>query len=104
MKVTLKVLVVSIIFSTTLVAQSGGQSPLKSPPRGADGDFDVTFGTGGKVRTDFDYPTAVALQSDGKIVVAGRSLGRLGLARYNIDGSLDTTFGAEGKVTTDFSG
>src|SRR6185436_17432864 len=61
----------------------------------------------GKVATDFlnssgDYANSVALQSDGKIVVAGGSDGNFALARYNSDGGLDSTFGADGKVTTDF--
>jgi uncharacterized delta-60 repeat protein len=43
--------------------------------------------------------TAVALQPDGKIVVAGGSL-----ARYNPDGSLDSSFGTNGVVTTGASG
>ena len=41
----------------------------------ADGDLDVTFGTGGIVTTAIgsaqDYAEAVAVQSDGKIVAAG---------------------------------
>ena len=43
----------------------------------ADGSLDTTFGTGGKVTTDFfgigksDYACGVALQTDGKIVAAG---------------------------------
>jgi hypothetical protein len=40
-----------------------------------DGDLDPTFGTDGKVLTDFDHSTdianAVALQTDGKLVVVG---------------------------------
>ena len=55
MKLALKVLVVSTIFSTMLVVQIGAQAPLESSLRGADGDFDVTFGTGGKVWTDLDH-------------------------------------------------
>ncbi len=44
----------------------------------ADGSLDPTFGTGGKVTTDFgsnldDYGSDVALQPDGKIIVAGQS-------------------------------
>jgi uncharacterized delta-60 repeat protein len=78
----------------------------------AAGDLDTSFGTGGKVTTDFspglDRATAVAIQPDGKIVVAGIAGGgaasNFGLARYNTDGSLDTSFGTGGKVTTDFSG
>src|SRR2546427_7316146 len=40
------------------------------------GDLDATFGIGGRVLTDFgggDRARAVALQADGKIVVAGGS-------------------------------
>src|SRR6266704_1485635 len=79
-----------------------------------DGSLDPSFGTNGKVATDFhgstDVARAVALQPDGRIVVAGYALRLDGpafdfaLARYNADGSLDTGFGAAGKVTTRFSG
>ncbi len=72
------------------------------------GDY---FGTNGFVTTDFggshDYGRSIAVQADGKIVVAGSSdQGATGtdfaLARYNSDGSLDENFGTNGKVTTDF--
>jgi uncharacterized delta-60 repeat protein len=76
-----------------------------------DGSLDTTFDGDGKVRTNFggirnDYATAIALQADGKIVVAGYSDsggGRADFAvvRYNSDGSLDTTFDGDGKVLTD---
>jgi len=82
--------------------------------QGASGELDITFdpiGLDGKVTTDFaggnDIAYAVAIQPDGKIVVAGSaSIGNLdfALVRYNIDGSLDTTFDSDGHVTTDFSG
>jgi uncharacterized delta-60 repeat protein len=79
-----------------------------SPVTATDGDLDLTFGTGGKVTTDFDDAIALSLQPDGKMIVAGHLGGvegrPLGLARYNIDGSLDTTFASEGKLTTDFAG
>jgi uncharacterized delta-60 repeat protein len=71
----------------------------------APGDLDLTFGSGGKVVTDLgseDQAHAVAVQSDGKIVVAGLSNGDFALARYNRNGSLDTSFDGDGKVTTDF--
>jgi uncharacterized delta-60 repeat protein len=75
------------------------------------GSLDASFGTGGKVTTDFakghDVAHAIALQRDGKLVVAGYSeqSGRgseFALARYHPDGSLDTSFGTGGKVTTHF--
>jgi uncharacterized delta-60 repeat protein len=79
----------------------------------ADGDLDSTFGSGGQVMTDFpghsSGAAAIALQSDGKLVVAGSALGPVGppdfaVARYNSDGSLDASFGSGGRVTTDFAG
>ncbi|HLQ44680.1 MAG TPA: delta-60 repeat domain-containing protein, partial [Planctomycetaceae bacterium] len=77
----------------------------------ADGSLDTSFGTGGKVTTAIGTSTdeayAVALQSDGKIVVGGRAtIGSnfdFALARYNTDGTLDTSFGTSGKVTTAIS-
>ena len=70
-----------------------------------DGSLDGTFGTGGKVTTDFgsegDEAFGVALQADGKIVVTGTTTNSTGvLVRYNANGSLDTSFGTGGKVTT----
>jgi uncharacterized delta-60 repeat protein len=78
-----------------------------------DGDLDKSFGSGGKIVTDFfggeDEATAVAIQNDGKIVAVGSTVKPFvaadrdfALARYNADGSLDTTFGSGGKVATDF--
>jgi uncharacterized delta-60 repeat protein len=76
-----------------------------------DGTLDPSFGEDGRVTTDIkgsDDGAAVALQADGKIVVAGgvgqglSSGGEFGLARYQADGTLDSTFGDGGKVTTNF--
>jgi uncharacterized delta-60 repeat protein len=80
-----------------------------------DGDLDPTFGTGGMVMTDLNHSTdlanAVAVQSDGKLVVVGQtyknndfSTEDFAVARYNTDGTLDTTFGRGGKARTDFPG
>jgi len=71
------------------------------------GSLDTTFGTDGKVTTEFgeytqDTASAIAIDTSGKIIVAGESDGNFALARYNTDGSLDATFGTDGKVTTDF--
>ena len=76
------------------------------------GTIDKTFGQGGSVVTDFgmtESASAVAIQPDGKIVVAGGTyptfvfLGFYALARYNPNGSLDTTFGDGGLVITTFN-
>ena len=79
----------------------------------ADGSPDASFGTAGKVTTDFfnsnDLIEAMILQPDGKIVVAGRAFvpnatgTDFALARYNPDGTLDASFGAGGKINTPFT-
>lgn len=77
----------------------------------ADGSLDTTFDTDGIVTTLLsvsDIANAIAIQSDGKIVVAGQSYNGTAtdyaLARYNTDGSLDTSFNTDGKVVTDMGG
>jgi uncharacterized delta-60 repeat protein len=100
-----------------IVVAGSSQKTLNSPYDFAlarytsNGILDTTFGSNGKVTTDFgsyDTASSVAIQSDGKIVVAGESLRSpqydFALARYDSDGSLDTTFDSDGKVTTDFGG
>jgi uncharacterized delta-60 repeat protein len=73
----------------------------------ADGTLDTGFGSGGIVVTTIGDTTedrgyAVAIQSDGKIVVAGESFLNFALARYTSDGVLDTSFDSDGIVITDF--
>jgi uncharacterized delta-60 repeat protein len=77
------------------------------------GVLDPTFGTGGKVTTDFaggdDRAFAIALQTHGRFAVAGVAAnGATGndfaVARYFYDGTLDSAFSTGGKTTTDFSG
>ena len=74
-----------------------------------DGSLDGAFGSGGRVTTNFtgtsdDLGAAVALQSDGKIVVGGTSDDNFALARYTPAGVLDATFGTAGTVTTNLGG
>jgi uncharacterized delta-60 repeat protein len=75
----------------------------------ADGSLDNTFDTDGKKTIDFtagqDVARAVAVQADGKIVVAGNTNSDFALVRLNAaDGSLDNTFDTDGKRTIDFGG
>ncbi|TDH28927.1 T9SS type A sorting domain-containing protein [Segetibacter sp. 3557_3] len=71
------------------------------------GSLDLTFGNGGKVLTSigsWSEARAMAVQNDGKVVVAGYSFNgtknNFAVARYNINGSLDLSFNSNGKVTT----
>lgn len=75
------------------------------------GLYDLNFGSGGKITTDFvgsdDRANAVAFQADGKIIAAGQqSTASTGvdfaLARYNSNGTLDPTFDGNGKAGTVF--
>jgi uncharacterized delta-60 repeat protein len=71
----------------------------------ANGSPDTDFSGDGRLRTSFGSvvdaaASAVAVQQDGKIVVAGAADDEFGLARYNPDGELDPSFGGEGQVTT----
>ena len=71
----------------------------------ADGTVDKTFSVDGMQTVDFPV-TSIAVQNDGKIVVAGTVSNNgnsyFSLARYNKDGNLDITFSEDGKQTTDF--
>lgn len=72
------------------------------------GSLDTSFGTNGIViqdlANDHDYATALAIQTNGKIVVGGYSTlsgnNVFKLARWNSNGSLDTSFGTNGIATT----
>jgi uncharacterized delta-60 repeat protein len=67
------------------------------------GALDTTFSTVGFVITPigiFASASALALQSDGKVVVAGTADAEFVLARYNSNGTSDTSFGSGGIVTT----
>jgi uncharacterized delta-60 repeat protein len=74
------------------------------------GSLDPDFGKGGWVHTDFggkDQANAVAIQSDGRILVGGQTNGINGgydfaLIRYLPNGDPDPDFGTLGKMTWDF--
>ena len=64
--------------------------------------LDDTLDGNGKLATDFtegdDKGNAVAIQTDGKIIVAGVSDNQFAITRYNPNGSLDSTFSGDGRV------
>lgn len=75
------------------------------------GSLDTAFGTSGKVITaigsSYDNMYSAAIQSNGKIVLAGDSFNGVNydfaLVRYNTNGNLDTAFGIDGKIIMDVS-
>ncbi|MBA3832009.1 MAG: hypothetical protein H0X34_08965 [Chthoniobacterales bacterium] len=78
----------------------------------SNGSLDFNFGRAGKVMTPVGtgdaFSFAIALQSNGRIVLAGYSDTTQGhdfsLAGYASNGTLDTTFGNGGIMATDFAG
>ena len=108
-----------VLAGDTLFVSGGGQVGTGVVERdmgiaryNTDGTMDTTFSTDGLRGIEFapsSFASAVAVQPDGKIVVAGRAetSGTLNLnfalARLNTNGSLDLTFSGDGLLTTDFS-
>ena len=77
----------------------------------SNGTLDSSFGSAGIAVTSFpggsdDIGYALAVQRDGKLLLAGRTgaypVFDFALARYSSTGQLDQTFGSGGTVTTDF--
>lgn len=88
--------IIALLFPLTFIAQPGVLDP--------------TFGNNGKVTLDFlqeaDEAKDVAIQTDGKILVAGTSnLNfniQFALVRFNEDGTLDNTFSEDGIANVQF--
>jgi uncharacterized delta-60 repeat protein len=78
----------------------------------ADGSLDISFGAGGNAVLHFPFaqqypepvPKAVAIQSDGKIVIAAEYGLGIDVARLKPDGSIDVSFGPGGNGQAVFSG
>ncbi len=117
-----KIVVAGTVETPTVYLVQGGKD-FALVRYNTDGSLDTSFDGDGIVTTDFrtdfsplgnasDMAYAIAIQPDGKIVVAGESTAftifgpavasDFALARYNTDGSLDTSFDGDGKVTTNF--
>lgn len=103
----------SLPTAVTLRATAGADAAMATVDvtvAGPAGAVDTSFG-GGKVTLPVgisdDVAAAVAVQADGKLVVAGTAAehrGDFALVRLDRDGRLDPTFGAGGKVLTDLAG
>jgi uncharacterized delta-60 repeat protein len=99
-----------VVAGTTYVGGSSGNN-FALVRYNADGTLDTSFGSKGEVLTDFsrgdDTGYSLALQRDGKIILAGKTVtttnADLAVARYNSNGTLDTSFGTGGKMTLHFA-
>lgn len=101
------------------VADGGGVRQISAPivvtRHNASGSTDKAFGSNGYVSTvtypgHFSYVTSMAIQADGKIVIAGYdtptdgSTSDFAIARYNTNGTLDTSFDGDGIARVGFVG
>ena len=103
--------IVAVGFSTPAAAPSIDFALVRYESTGR---VDRQFGDNGRVLTDFggtgstDEALGVALDSIGRIVVAGYSSSSAGfdfaVARYNPDGTPDISFNSTGKVLTNLGG
>jgi uncharacterized delta-60 repeat protein len=97
----------SIVLGATIETADGGDiglarvTPNGSLDAGFSGDGIVIHDLGGD-----DFAGRMALQPDGKLVVAARagSAGLLSVARFTSDGALDSGFGNAGRVGVDVGG
>lgn len=99
-------------------AESSSVTRFMAARFNADGSLDSQFGSSGfalalpcsaSITWAFALATELAIQADGKILLAGRgvdtqSQGRSPILRLNADGSLDSGFGTAGCVMTSFLG
>jgi uncharacterized delta-60 repeat protein len=109
-----KLLVDSSSGKITVVGTASGTGPGLSDVAvlrlNSDGSLDTGFGSSGKLTLDLsnaDIGSSAALQSDGKLVIAGSASNGSAVGtdantdfvavRLNTDGSLDTAFGTGGK-------
>ncbi|MFC9388492.1 calcium-binding protein [Streptomyces venezuelae] len=97
-----------------IVAAGSGGAGFAVLRYNADGSPDAGFGTGGRTSVnapgDGGIAYGLALQQNGKIVLAGRAddpnsseANDFGLARLNVNGTVDTGFGGDGFVVTGFN-
>lgn len=88
--------------TTELTIRDDDPGPPPPQPYG----LDPTFGTGGKATTTAfgGDRSSMALQPDGKVVMAGGTFVAFVLARFDVNGTLDDGFGTAGTVTTPVGG
>lgn len=72
----------------------------------SDGTLDASFGNNGKAKTALfgysGYAISLALQPNGRIIVAGASNGDFALVRFAANGRVDPSFGDKGLALADF--
>jgi uncharacterized delta-60 repeat protein len=89
-----------LLFSIFILNQLSAQNGALDPSFSSDGKLTLAYGSAN------DGAYALAVQSDGKIIVGGFTVANgktnFALARYNANGTLDNSFDSDGKVSTVF--
>lgn len=103
-----------LVGGTTNSPVSAGEQNFAIFRLNPDGSVDESFATNGGLAIGFpngteDRASSLALQADGKILLAGTTNSPIAngdnnfaVVRLNADGSLDTSFGTNGATITDF--
>jgi len=103
-----KIIVAGEAFFHGLILDDYRFSVMRLMPNGS---YDQTFGTYGANEISFHgsaHPTDIALQNDGKIVIAGYDYNftnphtDFAICRLNTNGKLDTSFDSDGKRSVEF--
>lgn len=85
----------------------GGEGDFSVARYKENGELDASFGDNGKLTgltgSTIGAAHAVAIDAEGRIVIAGHSMNDFALARLERDGSFDESFGDEGLVVTALS-
>jgi len=96
----------AMIASLATVLTSGLAPPAAASPE-ASGALDPTFSGDGRIVADFgageEWGSAVAVQDDGAVVVAGSTGTRVFVVRYLADGAPDPAFSGDGRAFVDLS-
>ena len=99
-------------WAKTVLFTIGLQAALSTAYGQLAGSLDLTYNTTGykmSLVDDYAYGSAMEIQADGKILMAGRVnvsgfFSNYGIQRYNADGSVDNTFDTDGATVTDVNG
>jgi uncharacterized delta-60 repeat protein len=100
-----------IVVAGTAQFGTGNTSQIVLARFVSNGNWDLDFGSNGhtitSIGTDRDVATSVAIQPDGKLVVAGATTfngwSDVAILRYHTDGLLDTDFGDDGLLAASLS-
>lgn len=97
-----------LVGHSSKISEDGSADDFTVVQYNSDGSLDTNFDTDGKAISPWShFPSvarAIAIQSDGKLIVVGDSNNLFAVVRFNTNGTLDTSFGNYGKTRINFGG